>query len=70
MNLLFGLPKCLQERVYEYDKTYYELFNICMIELNLNFNHTRELNKMLRNFCRQKIVFLHYANQNISNLLD
>lgn len=70
MNLLFGLPPYLQEKVFEYDPTFYEIFNICMIELNLNFNHTKELNKMLRNFCRQKIIFIHYANQNISNLLN
>ena len=70
MNLLFGLPPYIQEKVFKYDRTYVEIFNICMIELNLNFNHTHELNKMLRNFCRQKIIFIHYANQNISSLLN
>lgn len=70
MNLLFGLPPFIQEKVFEYDSTYYEIYNICMIEMLLNFNHTQEMNKLLRNFCRQKIIFIHYANQNISNLLN
>lgn len=70
MNLLFGLPPHLQEKVFQYDPTYYEIYNYCMVEILLNFNHTKELNKLLRNFCRQKLIFVYYANQNISNLLD
>ena len=50
MNLLFSLPEILQENVFKFDSTYYEIYNLCMLELNLNFKQYSEINKMLRNF--------------------
>lgn len=70
MNLLFSLPETLQEKIYEFDSTFYELFNMCMLELNLNFKQHNEINKMLRNFMRQKILFKYYVDQNYNYLLN
>lgn len=70
MNLLFDLPKNLQEQIFELDPTYYEIFNMCILELNLNFQQYQELNKLLRNFYRQKAIFHHYADLNFNYLLN
>lgn len=70
MNLLFNLPPFLQSKIFEYDNTYYEIYNLCMLELNLNFKQYQEINKMLRNFYRQRIIFQYYANNNINELIS
>ncbi len=70
MNLLFSLPEILQENVFKFDSTYYEIYNLCMLELNLNFKQYSEINKMLRNFYKQRIIFRYYVDSEISELLD
>lgn len=70
MNLLFNLPPYLQSKIFEYDNTYYEIYNLVMLELNLNFKQYQEINKMLRNFYRQRIIFKYYANNNINELIS
>jgi hypothetical protein len=69
MNLLFSLPPFLQSKIFEYDNTYYAIYNLCMLELNLNYRHYKEINKMLRDFYRQRIIFKYYAFHEIDEII-
>jgi hypothetical protein len=70
MNLLFSLPPFLQRIIFEYDNTFHEIYNLVMLELNLNFRHYLEINKMLRDFYRQRIIFKYYAFHEIDGLIN
>ena len=63
MNLLFDLPIILQGNIYEFDNTFREKYDLCMLELNLHYKQYLEVNKLLRNFYRQRILFQHYAQE-------
>ena len=63
MNLFYDLPINLQSNIFEYDNTFKEKYDLCMLELNLNYKQYLEVNKLLRNFYRQRIIFFHYAEE-------
>jgi hypothetical protein len=68
-NLLYSLPDHLIRNVFEFDRTYHAIFNICLLEMMLNFNEHREINKILRNMFRRKITFIYFAENEIGTIL-
>ena len=60
MNYFFNLPNNIKNKIYSYDSTYYNIYELVMLEFSFKFNQLDELNYILRNFQRRNICFNYY----------
>ena len=67
--MFYNLPQDVLSLIYSYDYTYYRLFNLCLLELELYFQHHRVLRNVILSFRRDKLIFKYYVDDNIRVLL-
>lgn len=64
------LPSHLLSLVYAYDPTYHHVFNICLLELQLLWEHHDTLNNLMERFRRDILLFEVYSEGAINVLLS
>tara|TARA_A100001011_G_C13535080_1_gene526140 strand:- start:269 stop:484 length:216 start_codon:yes stop_codon:yes gene_type:complete len=69
-NLLFNLPENCIKNIYEFDRTYHEIFQFCLIEMMINFQECAEMNRLLRKAIKRKYFFFEFANFRIQDILN
>jgi hypothetical protein len=62
------LPQNVLTKIYEYDFTYRHIFNLCLLELELNFHHKKCLSEVILKFTREKMIYHYFINQHINNI--
>lgn len=67
--MLYDLPQNVLSLIYQYDYTYKRVFNLCLLELELYFQHHRVLRNVILSFKHDKLLFKYYVNDNIRVLL-
>lgn len=67
--MLYDLPQNILSLIYQYDYTYRRVFNLCLLELELYFQHHKVLRNVILSFKQDKLLFKYYVNDNIRVLL-
>lgn len=67
--MLYNLPNNCLTLIYEYDPTYLYLFNLVLLELQLNYKHSRILRNVIMTFHNEKLRFKYYLDENIRVLI-
>ena len=62
------LPQNVIGKIYQFDFTYHRVFNLCLLELELNFHHKKLLKDVLLKFTREKIIYHYFINDHIKNI--
>ena len=67
--MLYDLPKNCLDLIYQYDPTYYYIFNLVLLELQLYFKHNRILRGVIMTFHNERLRFKFYVDENIRVLI-
>ena len=64
------LPQNVLTKIYEYDFTYRRVFNLCLLELELNFHHKKCLKDVIMRYTREKIIYSYFINNHLNELFS